>query len=550
MVRDLIVCCDGTNNSPTGGKQDTNVLRLFAALRRQQKPDRLLYYDPGVGAPDELPVAGIRRSFVRKLDRLAGLASGQGIFENITEAYSFLVRHYRAGDHIWLFGFSRGAFAARSVAGIVNMFGILKPEHRVVLPTVLRVYFASTKTRKVRPAAANGKQVRSPRSRESVAGQIRELFTNEDGAGPWVHFVGVWDTVESVGMPGMSLKISGSPTIRGKCIRHARQALSLDEHRWPFKPRFYYEADFGSPTPDGTGQSLQQAWFRGVHSDVGGGYSPASSGLSAEALQWMVGEANACGLQCPLDELAAISSGDRVAHDPLYETPWWAVAGQTVRPSVRGGSVAPVSRTPTPGTPPKVRSVWDKRRPAWTFLLCLAGAAVALLMSGYMLMPGSGWNEWLAFVSTPTKWGDAIALASDLAVAQLYPWSGLHGPFDIVAASGTCPRRALVCDLAFIGCYAYVLARLCTRAFHRRAGFREVGLPAAKLSILGAALPLLVFGDALENLLGIAAFSCGEGSWTGLALFSLGVLPAAAKFVGLLGCLWLLAIGWLLPPRR
>ena len=74
MVRDLIVCCDGTNNSPTGGKQDTNVLRLFAALRRQQKPDRLLYYDPGVGAPDELPVAGIRRSFVRKLDRLAGLA--------------------------------------------------------------------------------------------------------------------------------------------------------------------------------------------------------------------------------------------------------------------------------------------------------------------------------------------------------------------------------------------------------------------------------------------------------------------------------------------
>src|SRR5690606_5613852 len=246
--RKLIVCCDGTNNTLTGGVHDTNVLRLFTELRRLHD-GAVLYYDPGVGAPDELPPTGIRQYLRRKWDRVAGLASGPGVVENIGEAYSFLVREYRAGDEIWLFGFSRGAFTARSGSGMVHLFGIVRPEHLVLLPTMLRVYFSSRKRRKRRARRHTGER----RTRDVVAEQIRTTFTSPEGREAHVHFVGVWDTVESVGMPGMSLQISSSATIRGKRICHVRHALSLDEHRWPFLPRLYDEDDFGSPED---GQSL------------------------------------------------------------------------------------------------------------------------------------------------------------------------------------------------------------------------------------------------------------------------------------------------------
>ena len=541
--RQLVVCCDGTNNTLTGGQHDTNVLRIFEALRAEKHDHQVLYYDPGVGSPDSLPPTDVVQWLRRKWDRLSGLASGQGIYENITQAYSFLLREYRKGDEIWLFGFSRGAFAARSVAGMINLFGLLRPEHRVMLPTLVRTYFSSTDggslPMKVLKRLGLGA---GQRTRQQVAEQIRRCFTSPAGSEAEVYFVGVWDTVESVGPPGFSLQISSSGTIKKKQIRHVRHALSLDEHRWPFLPRLYTDDNFGQPTDR---QSLRQVWFRGVHSDVGGGYAAREAGLSDRALEWMVAEANRCGLGCTVP---AAGSGARKAHDPLYSTPLWALVGMTVRatdhPSGTAEAVAkygPVGDVSLTEARPK--SVWDTRRPAGSFLVAVVGAFASLLLSGYMLREGSGWAAFVEFATTPGKWGEAALKASELALAQLSAWLDVHGPFDVASAPGACPRRALLFDLAFIACYSYVLTRLCSRAFARRAGWREVGQAKPRLRVLGAALPLLVAGDVAEDVLGILAFTAGPGSVLGSGLLCLGVLGGAAKVAGLLGCLLLLGVG-------
>lgn len=536
-ARKLILCCDGTNNTLTGGAKDTNVLLLFEELR-QREDGALLYYDPGVGSPDELPPTGLRQYLRRKWDRVAGLASGQGVFENIGEAYSFLVREYRAGDEIWLFGFSRGAFTARSVSGMVHLFGIVRPEHLVLLPTLLRVYFSRAAPRRIE--ASRCKHGEAPRDRSTVADQIRTTFTHAAGREAKVHFVGVWDTVESVGMPGMSLQISSTPSIRGKRIAHVRHALSLDEHRWPFLPRLYDEDDFGDPRSDP--QSLRQAWFRGVHSDVGGGYARDQAGLANDALAWMVAEANHCGLGCPPVASwtrAAAEQSARHRHDELYDTPWWALVGMSLRatdrPRDHAGTVAPATC-----------SVWESRRPLAPLGTAIALGALALAGSGFMLMPGESWPGIL----DPAQWLAAVGLAVEFAGAQALAFLDPDRAFDVASQPGSCPRRAMVFDLAFVACYAYVLARVCTRAFANLAGAREPGRAKPKWKALGGALPLLLAGDVVEDLLALLAVTLGRGSAGGQITMGLGSLGSAAKLVGATLCLALVTAALFVRDRR
>lgn len=542
VPRQLIIFCDGTNNTLTGGTSDTNVLRLFEALHRSSDQQRVLYYDPGVGSRDLQLEAGIWQGMRRWLDRLAGMASGQGIFENITQAYVFLMHEYREGDSIWLFGFSRGAFTARSIAGMINLFGLVRPEHEVMLPTLLRAYFSS--------ADGNLKSKPSLLRRDDVARQIRASFVGPEGARVRVHFIGVWDTVESVGAPGLSLRITSSGTIQGKRVNHVRHALSLDEHRHPFLPRLYEEADFGEPK--GTeatfreAQSLRQAWFRGVHSDVGGGYDAITAGLSDAALEWMVVMANECGLACPPSKLELPSLPvRRIAHDPLYSTPWWAVMGMTVR-STQSARLHSVVGTQEEASPPN--SVWDTRRSALPLFGWGAFGALVLVLSGYMLLPMTGWSGFKDLLLTPSIWLEAMKAAVSLAATQVSAWFDPQGPFVVASQLGACPRRALAFDFLFIAAYAYVLARLCSRAFARRFAWRDLNDPVPALRILGFALPLMVGGDIVENVLGIAAFSCGNGVF-GQLLFCVGVLGSLAKYVGLLGCVILIGVGWLMPNR-
>ncbi|MDP9109839.1 MAG: DUF2235 domain-containing protein, partial [Pseudomonadota bacterium] len=371
-IRQLVICCDGTNKTLTGRLADTNVLQVFEALAGARDAQQVLYYDPGVGAPDSLPSIGIGDWFSRKWKRLSGLASGRGVFDNISMAYQFVVEHYRPGDQIYLFGFSRGAFTVRCVAGMINLFGLIRAEHAVLLPTLLQVYFSKVGTDGIERGPMKALMPGAlPVTREDVAAQIRESFTSVETRSVPVQFVGVWDTVASVGLPPFALQISSSATVRGKCFRHVRQALALDEHRRSFLPRVFSENNFGDADSP---QSLVQQWFRGVHCDVGGGYRNGESGLSIVARDWMIDEARRCGLRCPA--APANHGAQALAHDPLFENALWAVTGMGARDTHaavgtdgRGVMVEPVAHPAN--TAAAVASVWDAARSRLVLLILL-----------------------------------------------------------------------------------------------------------------------------------------------------------------------------------
>lgn len=555
--RDLIVCCDGTNNTLTAGRRDTNVLKLYHHLRAEapgtaDRP-RLLYYDPGVGVPDSAPPTDLLDGARRTVDRWVALASGRGVYENIAQAYLFLMRNWRDGsDRICLFGFSRGAFTARSVAGMVNLFGILEPQHEEMLPTLIRIYFSRDEV--------DARGSRSPMlrlhkwlvpgdapTRKELANQVRAEFTSPAGAAAWVHWVGVWDTVESVGLPGpFARKNPSSATLRGKRIRHVRHALSLDEHRLSFGPRLYEEP---GDVNDGM-QTLKQRWFPGAHSDVGGGYGHGETGLSDAALAWMV------------DELAwEISvkpwqppSSVRLRHDPLWSTPWWALAGMTLRdmrPRMRrrlkidqlssDGSIAksslgigvPIDVIPAVPDSQPVPNEWSKRRSPWSLLVAVAAALFFLVLSGRSLLPqrASGLDGWL----------DAIEATQVFASEQLASLWG-EGLFAVGRApwqrAGQ-PGWAMVYDLVFIVAWGYLLARVSSRAFAWLADERQPGAPLARWRWLGIAPLIAVGGDVVEDTtvwLAMAGHAAGADNFAAVSLW-LGGLASLCKFAGLAGCL-------------
>ena len=545
-VRHLVLCLDGTNNTLTGGAKDTNVLRLVAHLAQHPSPQRLVYYDPGVGTPDTVPptdpVDWARRSW----DRLSGLASGRGVHDNVAQAYLFLMQHWRGEhDRICLFGFSRGAFTARAVAGMVNLFGILRPEHEALLPTLIRVYFSPPGghggwlQRGFHWMHDDGSADPAQDPREQTAEQVRRLFAQPLGQQPWVHWVGVWDTVESVGLPGpLSARNPSTATLCGKRMRHVRHALALDEHRYTFLPRLYEEpGDIDDPA---TGQSLRQRWFAGVHCDVGGSYPQQHSGLADEALAWMVDEL-AAELQVPP---MPPPDRPRMRHDALWDTPWWALAGMSLRdlrPRSATGEAIAVIAAPVRDAP--ADTVWARRRALWPLLLALALGFVCLVMSGLRIR-GASVGSLASLQGVQAALLASVQMAQDQ-LATLWR-GGLLQHWRLPWHRTGHPAWAMAWDLGFIACWGYLLARATSRAFAWLAGARRPGdgLPAWRW--LGMAPLLAVGGDVAEDLLLVAALAVhGIGLDAG-ARFTLwlGAWGSVAKFAGLIACVPLLLV-WL-----
>jgi uncharacterized protein (DUF2235 family) len=273
LTKRLVVCCDGTWNRPdqmeSGLAAPTNVAKVALAVLRES-PDgvaQLLHYHPGVGT--------------RRWERLRGGAFGFGISRNVRDCYRFLVENYEPGDELYLFGFSRGAFTARSLAGLVRNSGILRREHVARIPDAYSLYRAR-------------RAVAKPRGIEAQL--FRRMHSHPD-QNPMVHFIGVWDTVGSLGIPldgmgGLGRLINGRwgfhDTDLSSRVKYAYQALAIDEKRSAFRPTAW---TLGSEPAD---QTLEQVWFSGVHCDVGGGYRDPT--LSEIALLWMADRASAAGL--------------------------------------------------------------------------------------------------------------------------------------------------------------------------------------------------------------------------------------------------------------
>jgi len=267
-MRHLIACCDGTWQT---ARNHSNVHRLAGAVAAAA-PDgteQECQYFPGVGALGSVWA------------RVSGGVAGVGLSRNVMDAYTWLATRFRDGDKISIFGFSRGAFTARSLAGMISACGLLNLDGMSAEDARAHVERAYEKKYRAGNTAL-------PSWRQGM--QFR--FDPVDAARIPVWFIGVWDTVGSLGIPdhlGL-VNVIDSPrryefhdVTLNPCIAHARHALALDEFRGPFTPTLWSD-----PAP---GQDLKQVWFPGNHSDVGGGYR--ETGLSDGALLWMMQEATA-----------------------------------------------------------------------------------------------------------------------------------------------------------------------------------------------------------------------------------------------------------------
>lgn len=267
-MRHLVVCCDGTWMT-SRQLSVTNVKRLFDALtdRDASKHEQLRHYQPGVGTEGDA------------LARLKAGAVGADLDGKIIGCYQWLTAHYRKGDRIALFGFSRGAYTARSLAGMIAKCGLIDTARL--------------------DAAESGRQIEriyrqryqfGPPDDRRWREKLRFGYDPDDVDEIPIEFIGVWDTVGALGIPEHlswldPLNPAAAYTFHdvklNPHVPHARHAVAMDERRRPFTPALWREL--------ATGQDVQQVWFPGGHTDVGGG-NP-ERGLSDGALQWMIDQA-------------------------------------------------------------------------------------------------------------------------------------------------------------------------------------------------------------------------------------------------------------------
>ena len=281
MSRKIVVCLDGTGNEIE--TNESNVLRLYKTLERSE--DQLVYYHPGVGTMDTNPFAKL---FWSKPKLIAGLIFGAGLETNVLRAYEFLCRHYQEGDkknkidgdRLYFFGYSRGAYTARVLAGFINDFGLVDPQEFHLVAPVFRAW----------------RSISSADDRKAYA-KIRMLEHAFTMRYPAIRFLGLWDTVSSL----LRVKLGKGTFIQygthssvdeNPSVESVRHVLAIDETRRFFRHQFwtegqkYYGTRFKSKKnpPD---QDVKQVWFAGTHTDVAGSVYEPEAGLAKITMQWM-----------------------------------------------------------------------------------------------------------------------------------------------------------------------------------------------------------------------------------------------------------------------
>lgn len=299
--RNLVVLCDGTGNELGGALSIdagdiciSNVLKLYRIAEKGKS--QLLYYSAGVGTIGRIDFV---YRWKQKFLGLLGLVTGYGLDDSVVGAYRFLAENWQEGDNIFLFGFSRGAWTVRVLAGLIHLIGLVRPSQLNISDNALATYKRASRDDKL-PIAWHFARV------------IGSRF-------PTIHFVGVWDTVASVLVPRSDrLWIPSLETLpytkTNPSIRIFRHALALDERR-----RMFRVAGWAQPQPFVANrfrpecvaeQDIEQRWFPGVHSDIGGGYKERESALSKQPLIWMTEEAQKAGLRITESNLRKFAYGE------------------------------------------------------------------------------------------------------------------------------------------------------------------------------------------------------------------------------------------------
>lgn len=259
-------------------------LKLYSVLPNNNQA-QVSFYDPGVGT---FSLPGVFTKPAKAVTKALGLAFGLGITRNIADAYQFLMRTYEEGDKVFLFGFSRGAYTVRAVAAMLFKCGLLDTRDDNLIPYAMKMFKYER-----RPWIYNG---------------FRQTFSRDCP----VHFLGIWDTVKSVGWTYDALTLQF--TMENPAVRIVRHAISIDERRCFFRQNLW-----GKPEKN---QDVKQLWFAGVHCDVGGSYPEQGSGLSQISIRWMIDEARSCDLM-------------------IDENQYRTVVPQTEQPNDKGYHAAP-----------------------------------------------------------------------------------------------------------------------------------------------------------------------------------------------------------------
>lgn len=280
----LVLCFDGTWNAIADPLVITNVVKIANCVSVQDPKgvNQICYYNSGVGSGGPI-------------DRVLGGVFGAGLKNNVKRGLAFLTLNYNAGDEIYLFGFSRGAYTARAVAGVLGVAGIpFEIRHSEVHWENYR------KVAKLRSQQRdlNTKSRRQKKRNDALEAQIAEIINDKEK--PKSHedikikCIGVFDTVGSYGVPA-GFGLSGLPHLFtywtrgfhsrriGTQVEVALHAMAIDEMRRPFQPTFWMRKH---DEQLGENQIVEQMWFPGVHSNVGGGYD--NTQLSDMALVWMI----------------------------------------------------------------------------------------------------------------------------------------------------------------------------------------------------------------------------------------------------------------------
>ena len=285
-MKNIVICSDGSGNEY--GRNNTNVVHTYTLAVKDNK--QIAFYDPGIGTGG-WEYEEETRSLKAKHDQI----TGTGLQKNVEDAYRILMACYEAGDKVYLFGFSRGAFTVRSLAGMLYKCGLLRPANDNLVEFASKIY--------------------NTRGNDRIAAGFKANFCRPCP----VYFIGVWDCVESLVLNA------------GKKFHNARlnpevkfgyHALAIDEKRRDFPPCLWDERN------KTRGQTIEQVWFAGAHSDVGGWYD--ERGLSNVALRWMLDKSSACGMKIDMGRAAGYRGNP---HDKMHESysGFWTFRGTHIR---------------------------------------------------------------------------------------------------------------------------------------------------------------------------------------------------------------------------
>ncbi|MBS1994777.1 MAG: DUF2235 domain-containing protein [Cyanobacteria bacterium SZAS LIN-2] len=339
-TRRLVILADGTWNKPDqrdrGKRKPTNVSKLARAIVPIDADGRsqIVYYHAGVGTHWSLS------------DHWLGGGFGVGLVRNIIDLYLWLTYNYADGDEIFLFGFSRGAYSVRSLAGLIDRIGLLPKDRAYYLPEAEALYRG--------------------RAFDETISVFREKHHCRT---PSITFIGVWDTVGALGVPIPLFNLLSRRRFQfhdvglGRSIVHARHALAIDERRKPFAPTLWT----GEIEPH---QTVEQRWFAGVHTNIGGGYE--KDGLANVALHWMVQEATQVGLEVDEEFLKPYRSfaGDELRNSMKW---YYRILGVLHRPL---GQASPATETIDPSVFARYRDQKCYRPPALERLITERGLDV------------------------------------------------------------------------------------------------------------------------------------------------------------------------------